>query len=390
MGRSTYEYADADGQGPKIEFDDGREYSFKKDYGFGSNWFINPQLGYSLSLGENCHPEDFIKAYAPSIDVMFGKWFVPSFGMRLDVGMNPMVGRAPKVLIKQWPELYGTYRYNVFSMYLDGMANVSNIIKPFDEKKVFNLIGIFGAGFIQTFAFEKKLKDWHLLYPVNTKGATYMAAHVGVQCLWRTKEHLDWVAEAKISATDDKFNGVKSGLNVEFYTDFKFGIVYHFADKNGNRRFHNTIYRKKLTVGEPKPILATAAERVADAEDPAIQFTEKVSIGDTLNTRIRFYIDRTYIHDDERTKVASVARFMMNNPNLTLRIVGMPDVNSTDATNDSHNRKIALSRAQAVRDMLIVDFGIPANRLIVDHTLRPARQYEEVNEWIQGVVFIMQ
>jgi hypothetical protein len=67
-----------------------------------------------------------------------GKWFYPSFGLRLTAGIHPQVGRAEWELCELtdlgWTlapgekYAFGNYNFNIFSGYIDALVNLTNIV----------------------------------------------------------------------------------------------------------------------------------------------------------------------------------------------------------------------------------------------------------------------
>jgi outer membrane protein OmpA-like peptidoglycan-associated protein len=86
------------------------------------------------------------------------------------------------------------------------------------------------------------------------------------------------------------------------------------------------------------------------------------SSGKYVTHGIRFDTDSDRIQPESAAVIKSVARGLEKNPNLKLRITGY-----TDSTGSAdHNTDLSKRRAEAVRTVLISDFGVDASRLSAD------------------------
>ena len=120
------------------------EMAYLDDYHFADNIFVVAQVGVSHSMSENTRFGNFFGNERLSFNIGVGKWFYPSFGLRVTGGLHPQVGRAEWEISDAYPAYFGNYNYNMFSGYVDGLVNLTNIILKYKEDRVFNLIGIIG------------------------------------------------------------------------------------------------------------------------------------------------------------------------------------------------------------------------------------------------------
>lgn len=103
----------------------------------------------------------------------------------------------------------------------------------------------------------------------------------------------------------------------------------------------------QVPVAPPKPVKPTAP--------PAPVLREKVSI----ELEVLFDNDKAIIKPEHYNEVKEVADFMTKYSNTTTVIEGHTDSNGSD----SYNQQLSQRRADAVKDMLINQFGIDANRV---------------------------
>ena len=109
------------------------DMAYLDDYHFADNIFVVGQLGISHSMSENTRFGNFFDNEKFSFNVGVGKWIYPTFGVRVTMGLHPQVGRANWELSDAYPEVFGNYTYNMFSGYLDGLVNLTNVVYKYRE-----------------------------------------------------------------------------------------------------------------------------------------------------------------------------------------------------------------------------------------------------------------
>ncbi len=398
----------------RTELDDDSLYfddlAYLDDYKFGDNFYALLQTGVSHSMSENTRFGKFFSNMEPSINIGIGKWIYPSFGVRLTAGVHPQVGRADQELCdlpysgyvpadgEKYP--FGNYKFKLFTGYLDGMVNFTNILMKYRESRKFNLVGIIGLGFNYTFGFEKeKLDSWRngvwytkgagvqsFTYKVNADPGKYFAAHVGLQGRWKASNAWDITAEVTFNGTDDEYNGVSYDRVYDTYFDVLVGVQYHFKDSHGRRRFHYVKHLETAVLERLAKMAGDENERLAEANLMMPEIYEKVNLSEALQTTISFYVDRYYITDAQMKNLKSVATFLMTHPDINLIVTGYADI---ETAYPAYNLRLSQKRAQAVYDALVNEFKVPKERLRIDYKGDTVQPYDQVNEWNRAVIFFL-
>jgi OOP family OmpA-OmpF porin len=103
--------------------------------------------------------------------------------------------------------------------------------------------------------------------------------------------------------------------------------------------------------------------------DKLEEMTQKpdVSTGQFANSDIAyesvyFGLNSTYITPDNMKKVAKVAKIMNKNKDVKFKIVG----SACKISSDNYNKNLSKRRAQSVKDALVENFGISADRITID------------------------
>ena len=388
------------------------EMAYLDDYHFWDNIFVLGQFGISHSMSENTRFGNFFENEKLSFNIGVGKWIYPMFGVRITAGLHPQVGRAEWELCEAKPDIFGNYTYNMFSGYLDGLVNLTNIVLKYKEDRVFNLIGIIGLGYNHTFGFDKdkcRLMAtgtlnpdygtldpdnppgpdnpagwWH--YDVDTKPGNYFAAHVGLQGRWKVSPAWDIVGEVTFNGTDDAYNGHTYDRVYDTYFDILVGAQFHFKDCHGRRRFHYVKNLNSAVIERLAKMASDENERLNEANMAVPEIFEKIKFSEALQTTVSFYVDRYYITDAQKKNLKSVATFLATHPDINLIVTGYADI---ETAYPAYNLRLSQKRAQAVYDMLVNDFHVPANRLRIDYKGDTVQPYASVNEWNRAVIFFL-
>lgn len=383
------------------------EFAYLDDYHFADNIFLLGQVGMSHSMSENTRFGNFFANERPSFNIGVGKWIYPAFGTRITLGLHPQVGRAEWEISDTWPNVFGNYGYNMFSAYVDGLVNLTNIVFKYREDRVFNLVGIIGLGYNHTFGFDKNKcdlmrrgisvsggkiipgtdeKPGTIRYDVNTDPGNFFAAHVGLQGRWKVNAAWDIIGEVTFNGTDDKYNGHEYDRVYDTYFDILVGAQFHFKDCHGRRRFHYVKYLNSELIERLAKMLSDENERLSEANMAIPEIFEKIKFSEALQTTVSFYVDRYYITEAQRKNVKSVATFLFTHPDINLVVTGYADV---ETAYPAYNLRLSQKRAQAVYDMLVNDFHVPTNRLRIDYKGDTVQPYAAVNEWNRAVIFFL-
>lgn len=383
------------------------EMAYLDDYHFADNIFIGGQIGISHSMSENTRFGNFFGNERLSFNLSVGKWFYPSFGLRVTAGLHPQVGRANWEECDAFPEVFGNYNYNMFSGYIDGLVNFTNVIFKYKEDRLFNLIGIIGLGYNHTFGFDKdkcavmrrgasKIDGKTVpgtdenpgtsTYNVNTNPGNYFAAHVGLQGRWKVSNAWDVVAEVTFNGTDDKYNGHEYDRVYDTYFDVLIGAQFHFKDCHGRRRFHYVKNLNSAVIERLERMARDENERLSEANMDIPEIFERINFTEALQTTVSFYVDRYYITDAQKKNVKSVATFLSMHPDINLIVTGYADI---ETAYPAYNLRLSQKRAQAVYDMLVNEFHVPENRLRIDYKGDTVQPYTSVNEWNRAVIFFL-
>lgn len=362
-----------------------------KHYKASDNWFISLVAGTNFSVSENIRFAPFGKRLGPSVGIAAGKYFNPAVGARVRVAYLGQRSRANSELVDAYPEVYGDgiYKFNMISTYFDGLFNFNNLFKPYKESNRFNVVGVVGIGMNTSFGFDEKIKNWSPSkggqYEVDRSTGTYLAIHAGIQLNYKVSEAIDINLESTFNATDDGYNGTRYDRKYDGYIYVVAGATYHFKDHYGDRRFKYVTLTDQKHIDRLNAQINEARAELANKPEPIVRVEKKVETSRILDMTVSFIIDKYNITDIQKNNVQKVAEYLLNNPNMNLIITGYADV---ETGNPAYNLKLSQRRAEAVRDMLVNDFGVDSSRLRIDYKGDTVQPYERKNEWNRVVIFV--
>lgn len=356
------------------------------------NWIIGVYGGVNFSLSENIRFAPFGKTLGPSVGISAGKYFTPAVGARFRISYLNQKSRANSEVVDAYPEVYGDglYKFSMISTFVDGLFNFNNIFAPYKENNRFNVVGVVGIGVNSSFGFDKKIKNWSPskggLYEVDRSGEkAALAVHAGIQLNYKLTDALDVNLEGTFNVTDDGYNGTRYDNKYDGYVFIAAGLAYHFKDHYGDRRFKYITMTDQAEINRLNSQINAARAELANKPKPIVRVEKKVETNRVLDMTVSFIIDKYNITDIQKNNVQRVAQYLINNPNINLVITGYADV---ETGNPAYNLKLSQRRAEAVRDMLVNDFGVDESRLRVDYKGDTIQPYERKNEWNRVVIFV--
>jgi outer membrane protein OmpA-like peptidoglycan-associated protein len=98
---------------------------------------------------------------------------------------------------------------------------------------------------------------------------------------------------------------------------------------------------------------------------------------------VRFRLNSAKITDEEMVNVYNISKWMSENPDQNVAIVGYAD---KDTGTSEYNMGLSKRRAEAVRDTLVNKYGVNPDRLSIQAEGSDVQPYD-VNNWNRIVIF---
>ena len=348
--------------------------------GFWHNWQLSLGLGTQMYYGDNDWkvakkvPEMFV---FPAVDLYLTKWVSPSFGVGLGANWAPFKGlyqtkpghsNNPREANANFrPDKVTPYnnadpKYNSEGLavqkgsYLDvfalAHANLMNLFGGYKPDRFFEIdyyagggvifgfsesgnapSASFNTGFINTFRLTEQLR-----LMLNIRGALVGDDFDGEAYMDEpTKKH--WLANHKM----DGIAGATVGLTYNIGKEYS---KWRLAERTSVYQYDKEIVDKIV-----KEIVEVEKE-VAKPEVPEVWF------------HINFIIDRWDISKKELINIHAVSDLIKSTPNTKYLICGYAD---KQTATPAHNLMLSENRAKAVYNVMVNEFGVNPDQLVMDY-----------------------
>lgn len=353
-------------------------YSTKTD-----NWFIQLGAGITSPFMENKLPDNSQKHHMTAVyNLAFGKWFSPYIGWRLGFMGGSM----------HWDN--GQFNSNKWvNANLDFMWDMFNTFGGVNSSRVFSIVPFIGLGGAFTWDYDPATASQ--IHRDNGKLKTNswsLPLSAGIQLRFRLCKYVDFFAEGRAQFFGDNFNNVAVGAPIDMNISAIGGFSFNLGGA-GFKSYNPCDYASYISnlnnqVNDLRGALATTAAALAAAEAqlpcPEVQpAPEAVVEAAPMMATVRFTINSAKIRPEERVNVYNVAEWMKANPEQKVVICGYAD---KDTGTSEYNLGLSKRRAEAVRDALVNDYGINADRLTIDAEGSSVQPYS-VNNWNRIVIF---
>lgn len=361
-----------------------------RPYSISDNWFLDFNMGASISMAENASGHSLWDSYLPMIDFAVGKQTSYIFSTRLSFGYRRQKGWASQNVLEAFPQIGdGSYKFKMGVGFVDEMIDLTNVLCKYNELRWFNVQVFVGIGMNYAWGFDDKVKNWDRYgYPVDVTDKVNFAMRGGLQLAAKLGSAIDMVLQGAYTMVGDSYNGVKhsEGFAFDPYLDVSLGIRFHMMDHYGNHRYYK-VRRWEATalrVEEPKVAKMLDYEKMKEIQDR--ENREILAFGELMQTHISFYTDRTFVNDYQMENIRIVSDFLKKHPDLNLVIKGYCGASIKSESPDMH---LAERRANSVKKALLKYYNVDPDRIEVwfDETARPP--FPMKGEWIDGVVFLM-
>lgn len=324
---------------------------------FGSNWFISGGVGAQMYFGDHDSEAGFGKRLAPALDIAVGKWFTPGIGLRVAYNGLQAKGATPSV---NDPYAKGdTYsngfhkrKWNVANFHGDVLFNLSNMFCGYNEERVYSFIPYVGAGLVHSWTDPKE---------------DNLGVNAGLINRFRLSSALDLNVELRGVLMKNSFGGfgkeAMGGLTV--------GVTYKFKNRGWEAvptvpmvpesQLNDMRDKVNALQGENESLKRDLVE--ARNKKPEV-VVEKQMVPGMTRLVVVFNIGKSNISKREYMNIEAMAQGMKENSDKVYTVTGYADKSTGSA---EYNMKLSKKRAEAVRDLLVNEFNVPASQLKVDY-----------------------
>ena len=341
--------------------------------GFWRNWELSGNLGAQLFYGDNDWKVNNITEMItfPALDLYLTKWASPSFGVGLGVSYGQFRGlyqsstywQGTNRIVDAWfktDELYkdaraiydseklAYQRGHWIDAYVLAHADLGNIFFGYNPNRFFDIVAFGGGG---------------MIFGLNDEFAHSVTYNLGLANNFRITDRFKINLNLRGAFVGDEFDGesyvdeptIKHIQDNHKY-DGLFGATLGFTyglDREGWK----TASRTSKYEYDKETIEKIVKETVPVPEPQIIVDIPEVWF------HINFVVDKWDISKRELINLQSIADLIKSTPNTKYLVCGYADKQT--ATPD-HNMMLSENRANAVYDVLVNQFGVPASQLVKD------------------------
>lgn len=323
---------------------------------FGANWFVSGGIGAQMYFGDNDSKASFGKRLAPALDISVGKWFTPGIGLRVSYNGLQAKGATPDagdVYVKGGTYSNGYYKqkWNLANFHGDVMLNLSNMLCGYNEERIYSFIPYAGAGFVHSWSDPKE----------NNLGL-----NLGLINRFRLSSAWDLNVELRGLLMKNAFGGASkegmAGLTV--------GVTYKFK-KRGWEAVptvpmvpESQLNDMRNSLNSLKSENESLKRELVDARNKKPEVIVEKEAGFVPRLVVVFNIGKSNISKREYMNIEAMAKGIKENPKKVFTVTGYADKGTGSA---EYNMKLSKKRAEAVRDLMVNEFGVPASQLKVDY-----------------------
>lgn len=362
-----------------------------RTYTMSDNWFFDFYGGVSLSMAENMKGHGLGEIWQPLFDFGLGKQFSPVWSTRLTLGYKRQKGWASKEAIAASTLLGdGDYTFQMASLYLDELMSITNIFCPYNELRRLDVQLLAGFGLNYSFGFDDKVDRWTRYgYPVDGSDHINMALRAGLLFMYKLGETVDLSLQGTYNMVGDNYNGVKHSPNsaLDSYLDIALGVRVHLMDHYGNSRYYKVRRWEATSLRGTESKVAKLLDDEKRKEYEERAANEVVAYGELMKTHIAFYVDRTFVNDDQLENLRIIADFLKNHPDVNIVVKGYSGASTKSESPDMH---LAEKRVAMVKKALQKYYDVDPSRFETWFDENAEAPFPMKSDWIDAVVFQME
>jgi len=337
---------------------------------FWNNWFITVGGGGQVLFGDLDKYLELGDRITPALDISVGKWFTPGLGLQVSYSglklkgitldndahfrTNNTVNVSDLRDQDAYKKEYGNKNpfeqdTKFFNLHIDGMLNLSNLLCGYSETRVWNVIPYVGVGLIRTF-------------DQGTRGNT-VSFNGGLINKFRLGSRVDLNLTIRGAIMDDKFDNEVSGPNENNSFDGLLGATLGLTFKLGKQGWNRSTSTTTIINNDAEVNRLNSELNNLRAENNRLKNAPKGEKVVTFPYLVNFVRNKVDVVNRELVNLKSVAEMIKATPNKKYSVIGYADKQTGTA---DRNVWLAENRAKNVYDILVNEFNVNPNQLVLD------------------------
>jgi len=360
----------------------GRKTTFEKN-GFWDNWFIGAGAGANIYFGDHDADAKFFRRLTVTPNFQFGTWLSPYSGFRVKLS-----GGTNIHTFNNDATMMGRTKY--VSAEMNFMWNMTDYLMHYSSSRVYSFIPYVGFGYAYGWKYENQPAIITRHGHVNS--ATFDA---GIINRFRFSERVALDIEMSGKLMRDVFDqraGSKRGYDVlgTVSASLVFNIGPKATFKEAVLRDPREIDDLNNKINTQRAEIERLAQRPAVVPEPQVivkEVVREVQVSEEpVNNVVLFAINKTKVEPLQEVNVFNVAKFLRENTDKKVRIVGYTDKATGTA---AINERLSRERAQNVSDLMTGKYGIAKDRVIVNWEGQTNPPFT-VTEWNRAVILYIE
>lgn len=389
-------------------FDDLKVPLVEKKYvantNFQDNWFVSLYGGVVSNFGSDDSHSGFFRLMGPSAVIAAGKELTPISAVRLGIGYGRNTGVTDNLfgmVKKNDGSMSADYEYlthnrfhwNSFGLNIDYMLNFTNLILGFRENRKFHLQGIIGIGgsvsrnyttdkFVKAIGeitgdpdYNRHGNQLHNKDKYDNRQHSLVHLRGGLAGTVMVARNWNLHVEAVCHILDNSFDSNPTTNNTwDGHIDYLLGVSYRFNNKGGQApgfyypRHDMTEYIRKMND------INDTRDKTRRRRQELEEMTDTIDVdAQVMYTLIAFDENDTAIDRLQQTNIYTTAYAWAKTPRSYIYIT-----NSTGVDD-----KLFRKRAEAIRDILLERYEIPASRIRI---IASEKDIQPVGDYIELIV----
>ncbi|MGJ1262600.1 OmpA family protein [Sphingobacterium spiritivorum] len=325
---------------------------------FWSNWFLGAGAGAQVYFGDHNKQAPLSENMTPHFSLHLGKWFSPGLGLRIGAGGYQIKGLTQNGShstgevydASQWLD---KQKFNYYHVYGDMLFNLSNIFSGYSQDRIYNISPYLGAGWMVTNDAPKQRE---------------VSASLGIYNTFRLAEALDLTLDIRGSMVNDRFDGEVGGRKEEGTLSALIGLTYKFKKRGWDRSTTtvisydeeelNALRRRVNELAASNEALNRQLAEAGGKSMTNVVVNKKVLAAPILVT---FNIGSSAVSNETRVNLGFFAKVIKEAGSEEIyRITGYADKGTGTP---EINQRLSIARAEAIKSILVGEFGVPARQL---------------------------
>ena len=351
--------------------------------GFWDHWFIGAGAGANIYFGDRNSDADFFNRFTVAPEIQFGKWINPYLGTRIKgAGLTNLHTFNDNASVMS--------RNRFATVQADLMWSMTDYFMKYSSNRVYSLVPYVGFGWAFGWDYTNQPT-----YASGYSRMNGMTLNAGIINNFKLSDRVTLSIEFAATAVRSEFNQVKSSGNYDILGTASAGLIFNIGKtatfSEAELRNPQEIDALNSRINELYAQNQELAQRPVDCPDcPEHEvITEKVvefEENPLINNVVLFKINQTKVDPYQGVNIYNIAQYLKDNPQFKVRVIGYTDRKTGTS---QINEKLSAERAQNVARILISDYGISRDRVIVEWVGDKEPPFDKP-EWNRAVILYVE